>query len=111
MKHRLGNETKCRDYFFYSPKDPEEKGTHDGYCVKGHIINGRLTNKSPAKTQEYYGAGCYLWEDAEDRLTHFEVMTRNPDPKRTPAEAEYIKKKLRSDDIGKWLNKMEEEKK
>lgn len=95
MVHKLGNSTKCRDCFFYTPKD-EEKGDFEGYCSKGLRVNGAKI-RDVAEVRAFWGSGCQDWEDRETRITHFEAMTREPDPKRTPAEAEYIRKLLRGE--------------
>ena len=90
MKHKLGNSTKCIDCFFYRPKDEEHKTVFDGFCKLGTRVNGKRFAKC-APVRWNHGSGCQDWEDAEDRLTHFEVMTRHPDPKRSPIEAELIR--------------------
>ena len=94
MKHKLGNSTKCIDCYFYRPKDDEHKTELDGFCKLGAIINGIKITDREMPVRWNNGSGCREWEDAEDRLTHYEVMTRQPDPKRKPLEAEYIRKLL-----------------
>ena len=94
MKHKLGNSTHCIDCYFYRPKDEEHKTSFDGFCRLGTWINGKLHSEREQPVRWNNGSGCRNWEDAEDRLTHYEVMTRNPDPKRSPIEAEIIRKLL-----------------
>ena len=94
MIHILGNSTRCDECFYYRPKVAEEKGDFDGVCRKGSYVNGRKTSDRPVIVRACWGSGCCFWEDREDRLTHYEVTTRTPDPSRTPAEREFVMKKL-----------------
>ena len=101
MKHVMGNSTRCSECYWYREKEVEDKGTHTGYCYhKFHKTHDCLGKKrsSPVeriKAHEHHGTDCRLWEDAEDRVTHFEVMCGKPEPSRTPIEQEHIKNLLR----------------
>ncbi len=94
MKHKLGNTTHCIDCYHFREKDELHKTHYDGFCKLGCIINGKKVSDREPPVYWNDGSGCRDWEDAEARLTHFEVMTRQPDPKRTPLEAEHIRKLL-----------------
>ena len=66
----------------------------DGSDIDVVTLGTRVNGKRFAKCEPVrwnHGSGCHDWDDAEDRLTHFEVMTRHPDPKRSPIEAELIR--------------------
>lgn len=89
MKHILGNSTRCGDCFYYRPKETEDECLRDGWCLNGLKINSRKV-KDIYSVSENWGSGCDDWEDAEDRITHFEAMTRKVDPCRGPLEAMYF---------------------
>ena len=97
MKHKLGNSTHCIDCYYFRPKDEEHKTNFDGFCKLGCVINGKRLGELEPPVSWNNGTGCKDWEDAEDRLTHYEVMTRQPDPKRTPLEAEHIREILKGE--------------
>lgn len=98
MKHKLGNSTHCVNCFHYRPKDESHQTFKDGFCTIGHLINGRKISFEPQPVYWNNGTGCQDWEEVQTRLTHFEVMTLKPDPKRTEAERRYIEELLRKED-------------
>lgn len=97
MRHKMGWPTRCTECFHYTPKPIEEKGNHDGYCRLGLKINNKKVSKAPAKVQAFYGQHCDDWEDAENRLTYFEVMTRTVGEWRTPMERIAFEKILKGE--------------
>lgn len=108
MRHRLGNSPKCKDCFFYQEKSPEDvNNQHDGWCPKGLRINGKKVNDRAKVDWNHF---CDDWEDAEERLTYYEVVTLKPGPWRTPIEALMIQEKFdqykreRKEAFERWLN-------
>lgn len=71
--HRFGNNPKCIDCKYYYS---EEKNTRCIEPGKECLVNWNYT--------------CRNWIEKERGLTHFEVMTLKPDPRRKPLEIEYI---------------------
>ena len=98
MKHKMGWPTRCDECFWYCPKQPQEKMPYDGYCGNRKLFK----NMERLKVEAIGGYFCEFWEDAENRLTAFEVKTRTPGQWRTESEQEYIKSLLGvSDNDGK----------
>lgn len=96
MRHKMGNSTRCSECYWYRAPRDGEKCKLDGYCtnIKNRGINGkRPDNPKPEEpVLDVWGMGCTHWEDADTRLTHYEVMTRHAEPGRTAAEKEYIER-------------------
>lgn len=62
---------------------------YDGFCTH---------KKKPIGAHVLANNECYSWEDAEARLTHYEVMTGKAESFRTESEREYIEDLLRRED-------------
>lgn len=94
MKHTMGNDTNCIDCYHYKSKEDNDGCLEDGWCLNGLYVGKK---KVADITSVYWndGGGCYDWEDAEDRITHFEAMTRTVDPSRTGMEKLYYEKLLK----------------
>ena len=79
MKHTKGNTPKCYECYFYEDKEPGDWCRLDGWCRNPyqctHIANGKRRTAPVLRVPVMRGHECYYWEDAENRLTHFEVMT------------------------------------
>ena len=94
MRHTLGNEPKCIECFWYREKEAGVQTQYDGWCVNphnlSHGINGRKREKPLEREGVLWNWDCRQWEDAEVRLTHFEVNCRKPEEWRTEAEKKYI---------------------
>lgn len=79
MRHRLGNTPRCGDCYFFRAKEYEAECSTDGWCLNGMHVNGK-------KVKDVYPVSasweCSNWEDAEDRITHYEALTRQVDPSR-----------------------------
>lgn len=97
MKHKLGYHTWCNECFYYIEKSEADRGNFDGYCRKGFKLNGKNINEKPRKVQRFSGWHCDDWEDAENRLTYFEVKTRTPGPWRSELEQEEVARILRKE--------------
>ena len=99
MKHRLGNSPKCISCFFYREKEAGDKCRGYGWCTnKKHLavgVNGHKREKPPEREAVQWMHSCRLWEDAENRLTHYEVLTRQPEPWKTEEEQERVRQLLR----------------
>lgn len=74
MKHRMGNLPKCAECKYWRDKEPNDHCRFDGWCTKGK-----------AKTKHWNDV-CHDWIDAENGLTHYEVLTRQLEEWRTPTE-------------------------
>lgn len=98
MKHRLGNSPKCKDCYWYREREPGVKCSKDGWCINPKQlaigVNGHKREHPPEREEVYWNCSCRLWEDAEDRLTHFEVLTRQPETWKTPIEQEHVRQIL-----------------
>ena len=98
MKHTLGNDPRCKDCYWYREKEADDKCLFEGWCTcKKELatgINGRKREHPPERKAVHDHWCCQWWEDAEERLTHYEVMTRKPEPWRTPLEKEAIEKMM-----------------
>ncbi len=94
MKHKMGNLPKCSDCFWYSEKEPHDGCRLDGWCSNEYQrtvgVNGHKREKPLERYEVARNHACRRWEDAESRLTHFEVMTRQPEEWRSAGEKEYI---------------------
>lgn len=99
MKHQLGNTPKCISCYYYRDREPNDKCRYDGWCTNkyncSHGINGKKRDKPLEREPVMWNWECRQWEDAETRLTHFEVCTRTPEPWKTPLEQEHVKQILR----------------
>lgn len=83
MKHTMGNSPHCRDCYFFKEKEFESECSGDGWCLKGLRVNGKQINdRYPTR----YNLDCNNWEDAEDRITHYEALTRKVEPSRKGIE-------------------------
>lgn len=96
MRHRLGNTPKCCECYWYREKEAHEKTNQkDGWCTnKKQLacgINGRKREHPPEREPRLWNGCCSWWEDAELRLTHFEVSCRKPEEWRTAEEKRYIR--------------------
>lgn len=95
MKHTLGNSPKCIDCYWYREKQDGDNCRHDGWCVNPKAlavgVNGRKRSHPPEKEAVMWNVACKRWEDADTRLTHYEVMTRQPEPWKTPIEQAHIR--------------------
>lgn len=100
MVHILGNSTHCVDCISYRPKTENDHTIYDGFCVIGHIVNGRRISFEPRPVYWNNGTGCQDWVERKRKITHFEAMTRKPDPKRTEMERIYFEKLLRGETDG-----------
>lgn len=98
MRHRLGNGPKCKECYWYREKEEHDGCREDGWCHNKHQlsvgINGRKREHPPDREPVMWNGCCRDWEDAEDRLTRFEVLTGHPEEWRTPIEKELILQKL-----------------
>ena len=94
MRHRMGNSPKCIECYYYREKEDGDGCKRDGWCVNpyqcSHGINGRKLEHPQEKKTVLWNERCHCWEDAEDRLTSYEVECRRPEPGRTEAEKIYI---------------------
>ena len=99
MRHRLGNSPKCCECFFCREKEQNDGCRYDGWCTnKAQLrkgINGHIREHPPEREPRYWNSRCSLWEDAEDRLTAFEVECRKPEEWRTEKEKEWIRELLK----------------
>lgn len=95
MRHKIGNSPKCKDCYYYTEKTEHDNCRHDGWCSNWHYDHGRKVSDKPHAVM--WHECCSWWEDAEDRLTHYEVVMRKPEPTRKPLEAEHIKEILRGE--------------
>lgn len=95
MKHIRGNGTRCSDCFWYREKEQGDKCRYDGWCVNPeHLrigINGHLRIHIPERESRMKQWDCRMWEDAETRLTHYEVNTGEPEPWKSDVEKERIR--------------------
>lgn len=103
MRHRLGNTPKCITCYSYREKEPNDGCLYDGWCTNkyycSHGINGSKRSKPPEREAVMWMWSCRRWEDAEARLTYFEVLTRTPEEWRSDGEKEYISQLL-----NRWRN-------
>lgn len=100
MKHTLGNSPKCADCYWYREKQDGDNCRRDGWCVnqynQTHDIAGKK-RAEPHNNPVSWNGTCGQWEDAESRLTKYEVLTRQPEPWRTPIEQMQIKAVLENE--------------
>ena len=100
MKHVMGNSIRCSECYWYQEKEYDDRGNHTGYCNhkfhQTHDFLGKKRNEPVERITAHKndGGGCQRWEDAEDRLTGFEVMCGKPEPARTPIEQEHVENLL-----------------
>ena len=94
MRHTLGNSPKCNTCYFYREKEAGEQCRGDGWCTNKKQcavgVNGRKRENPPEREAVMWQGCCRQWEDAEDRLTHYEVLTRQPEPWRSEIEKALI---------------------
>jgi len=76
MAHKIGNNPKCIDCKYYQE---HEGDTNKGKCTAGKKI-------LPVNWCD----SCLDWIDKDTGLTHFEVLCRVPEPKRSEADIEYL---------------------
>lgn len=100
MAHVIGNDPHCIDCIHYREKMEGEKCLYDGICDLPLVINGKKSSK-PTHDVRWQG-NCYDWQDRDTGLTHFEVMTRIPEAKRTPLEIQMLSRYIqwREDEHG-----------
>lgn len=79
MKHTMGNATHCVNCYHYRPKEDNDGCPDDGWCLNGLYV-GKKKVADVTSVDWNDGSGCYDWEDAEDRITHYEAMTGKVDP-------------------------------
>ena len=98
MRHRLGNgQPHCKDCFWY--EENKQNGTKflDGWCKneyeRTHGINGR--KREPRDVAVRWMWNCSQWEDAEDRLTKYEVMTGRVEDWRNGLDRDRVEEILR----------------
>ena len=100
MKHTMGNSPKCIECYWYRDKQDGDHCRSDGWCVneykRTHDIAGKKRSE-PKDMAVAWNTSCHQWEDAEDRLTAYEVQTRQPEPWRTPIEQMQIRALLRNE--------------
>lgn len=100
MRHRLGNSPKCIECYSYREKKPNDGCLYDGWCVNkyncSHGINGRKRERPLEREAVRWQWSCRRWEDADTRLTHFEVNTRTPEEWRSENEKAYVRSLLES---------------
>ena len=79
MKHIMGNTPKCYECYFYKDKEQGDYCRYDGWCYHPkqckYGINGRIRREAQSRIPVRRGSECRWWEDAEDRISHFDVMT------------------------------------
>jgi len=105
----MGNSPKCSECFWYREKQTEKECPLDGWCTnKKRLkigINDHKREHPPEREAVRWNHECRWWEDAEDRLTHFEVCTRHPEEWRSKEEQAAIMKLLNE---GKQVNHEED---
>lgn len=78
MKAIHGNTPKCRDCFYYD-EAPGKKEWYDGFCKNEYQCTHGINGKKLEKPREQYPVRgndcCRQWEDAEDRISHFDFIT------------------------------------
>lgn len=98
MKHIMGNTPKCSECFWYREKEDYDKCRLDGWCTNKKQcavgINGRKREHPPDREAVHWNGQCKWWEDAEDRVTHFEVQTMHPEPWKSEEEQAKVEKLL-----------------
>lgn len=98
MKHKLGNSPKCVECYWYREKQDGDGCSRDGWCVNeyncAHDVSGKKRSEPLERESVRWNCICKQWEDAESRLTSYEVLTRQPEPWRTPIERAQIKEIL-----------------
>lgn len=88
MKRITTNDAHCSLCYYFRVPESGELFIEDGFCTK---------KTRPCGKYVCWNNYCDEWEHKETRITHFEVMTKTPEPKRTEAEAEYIMQLLGKD--------------
>lgn len=87
----------CKDCFWYEEKEDKNKFL-DGWCKnkyqRTHGINGRKLDK-PRDVSVRWMWCCSQWEDAEDRLTKYEVVTGKVEEWRKGLDRERVEEILR----------------
>ena len=95
MRHIMGNTPHCDECYWYTAKSEHDKDNWlDGWCRQEKEVkdwNQRDRMKTRANDR------CRFWEDAEDRLTYYEVETRSPEAWRSDIEKCIIEKILDED--------------
>ena len=98
MKHKAGNTPACYECFFFRETEEGERNQKDGWCYNktqcATGANGRKRSRPPEREPVNYNNSCRSWEDAEDRITHYEATTRKAEERRPPEERERIQKLL-----------------
>ena len=94
MKHRMGNTPKCNECFWFREKQTKKECWLDGWCVNkeqcAEGINSRKRQHPFERIAVRWNGHCRRWEDAECRLTAYEVLSRKPEPWRSRTEQEYV---------------------
>jgi hypothetical protein len=95
VKHVMGNTPRCDECYFYTAKSEREKDNWlDGWCRQENMVKN-WQQRERMKTSA--NGRCRFWEDAEDRLTYYEVETRSPEAWRSDIEKCIIEKMLKED--------------
>ena len=94
----------CSTCKHYSINEDFEKKNFDGWCALGMRINGKLCHK-PTGVNEWDGKSCTDWTDKTTSLTHFEVMCKVPEAKRSENEIEYLAQFVDWRERKEWWNR------
>lgn len=93
----MGNTPRCDECYFYTAKSEHEKDNwFDGWCQQKNNVKD-CWHKREGRVKTNANFRCRYWEDAEDRLTYYEVEIRFPEAWRSDIEKCIIEKMLKKD--------------
>ena len=79
MKQIEGNSPKCSSCYYFTEKEPNDGCMLDGWCVCQHQlvygVNGKKRSIPLDRMNVRRNGECSWWEDAEDRISHFDYVT------------------------------------
>lgn len=91
----MGNTPRCDECYFYTAKSEREKDNWlDGWCRQENMVKNWQQHE---RMKTSANGRCRFWEDAEDRLTYHEVMTRSPEAWRSDIEKCITEKMIEED--------------
>ena len=95
INHIMGNTPRCDECYFYTAKSEREKDNWlDGWCRQENMVKNWQQHE---RMKTSANGRCRFWEDAEDRLTYHEVMTRSPEAWRSDIEKCITEKMIEED--------------
>ena len=94
MKHTPGYTPRCDECYYYTEKNADDEYPKDGWCSKGLYINNKKRLDGWSVWRFW---NCERWEDADDRVTIYELLTGKAEPSRTGLERILVEEVLKGE--------------